>query len=230
MRLSVVVPVFNEAATVQEVLRDLRNRPFIDEVVCVDDGSTDGTADRLKALETAGEPGAPLVVIVQPVNQGKGAAVRRGFAAATGDAMVIFDADREYDPADLEAMRACLAEDRTAVVYGSRFLGRDRTAGSRLHYFGNRFLTGLTNLLFRGHLTDMETCLKMYHRRVLASLTLKADRFEIEPELAARTLKAGWPILELPVAYHPRTRAEGKKIAWHDGFKAVVMLVRCRFT
>lgn len=224
-KLTVVVPAYNERATVLEVLRRVREVPLPGglEIVVVDDGSTDGTADLLRGLPP--DPG--LRVHLQPVNRGKGAAVRKGIELATGDWIVLQDADLELDPREHARLLAAALEERDAVVFGSRFLGRP-PAWRALNWWANRALTALTNLLFGARLTDMETCYKLFPAGFLKSLRLDGDRFEIEPELAAKTLRLGRRIRELPIAYAPRTAREGKKLRASDGFAAVRMLLRVR--
>ena len=226
MRLSIVIPVFNERDTVLQVLERVRQVPLpaTVELVVVDDGSTDGTADVLAELPPADD----LQVILAEENQGKGMAVRRGIERATGDYIVFQDADLELDPRDLALLVAPVADGRAEVVFGSRFLGKP-PLWSSLNYWANRVLTLLTNLLFGGRITDMETCYKLFPAGLLKSYRLVSCRFEIEPELTAKTLRLGHRIHEVPIHYFPRTVLEGKKMRWRDGVTAVRMLLGQRF-
>jgi glycosyltransferase involved in cell wall biosynthesis len=222
VKASVIIPVYNEAATVGALIEKVRAVPVEKEIIVVNDGSTDGTRAALDAL-----PAAPdLRIHHSPINLGKGASVRIGFTMARGDVVIIQDADLELDPGQYPELMAPIERDEADVVFGSRFLaGR---GGDGVSYFGNRGLTLLTNLLFGGHLTDMETCYKVFRASILPTLKLTAMRFEFEPEMAASFLKGGWRIVEVPVRYEPRSASEGKKIRWSDGFAAVATLLRCR--
>jgi len=225
--LSIVVPVYNEARTVAAVIERLLSidLPLPREIIIVNDGSTDGTRAVLEAL-----PSRPdvLRVIHAPRNGGKGRAIRIGFAAAQGTILAIQDADLELDPAQLAVLVAPILEGRTRVVYGSRFLAG--TPDAPVHTIvANRFLTGLTNLLYGARITDMETCYKLMETPIAQSLDLQANRFDIEPEITAKLLRAGHHIHEVPVRFEPRSRAQGKKIGWRDGVKAIDVLLRHRF-
>jgi len=223
-KLSVIVPVYNERETVREIIALVASVPVDKEIIVVDDGSTDGTSRVLREHFSA----APGVrVAFHEKNRGKGAAVRTGIAMAEGELTIIQDADLEYEPSDYLALIAALDSRGTNVVYGSRFLAKKRVTGS-LHRFVNWFLTTLTNVLFGAHLTDMETCYKLYRTRTLQALPLKSEGFELEVELTARTLKSGEKIVEVPVSYKGRSYHEGKKIGWTDGVKAVLELVGYR--
>jgi glycosyltransferase involved in cell wall biosynthesis len=224
-RLSVVVPVYNEKSTLSELLsRVERAEPADKEIVVVDDGSTDGSRDLLAAYEE--RPG--YQVIYQESNRGKGAAVRRGFAAARGRVVVVQDADLEYDPAEylklIEPIESGLAD----AVFGSRFLGGPHRVLYFWHYQGNRLVTLLSNALTNLNLSDMETCYKAIRRETLEKLKLKSDRFGFEPEITAKLARAGARIYEVPISYHGRTYAEGKKITWRDGLAAVYWILRYR--
>ena len=216
--LSVVVPCFNERATVEQLLRKVREVPLQLEVIVVDDGSTDGTRDVLTRLE---EEGLVDRLIFHEENAGKGTALRTGFREATGDVVVVQDADLEYDPRELPYLLQPILGGKADAVYGSRFLGGPHRVLFFWHSVGNRFLTLLSNMFTDLNLTDMETCYKMVRRELLQSLPLSASRFGIEPELTARLAQAGARIYELQVSYHGRSYAEGKKIGWKDGVSAL---------
>jgi glycosyltransferase involved in cell wall biosynthesis len=223
--LSIVVPVFNEAATVGAVIERLRAipLPLAREIVVVDDGSTDGTRAVLDGVAPSGE----LRIVHAPRNGGKGSAIRIGLAEAQGTILAIQDADLELDPAQLAELVQPILDGRTTVVYGSRFLN-GRPEAPWVTVAANRVLTGVTNLLFGARLTDMETCYKVMTTTVARSLGLESNRFDIEPEITAKLLRAGHGILELPVRFSPRTRQAGKKIGWKDGVHALRVLLRYR--
>lgn len=223
IRLSVVMPVYNEAATLEEAIRRVRIVPLDMELVCVDDGSTDRSVAVLRALEAEEMVD---VVLVHPRNRGKGAAVRTGIEAATGDVIVIQDADLEYDPFDLLRLLEPIADGRADAVFGSRFQGGPHRVLYFWHSLGNRGLTLLSNMFTDLNLTDMETCYKMVRADLLKSLPLRTDRFGIEPELTARLAQSRARIYELPISYDGRTYAEGKKIGWRDGVAALWHIVR----
>lgn len=224
--VSIIVPVYNEAATVTAVIDRLLtiSLPADREIIVVNDGSTDGTRTALQPLE--GTPRLQIVHVER--NRGKGHAIRLGIATATGDVVAIQDADLELDPAQLATLVAPILAGETDVVYGSRFLGGTPNA-PRLTLIANRTLTAITNVLYGSSLTDMETCYKIMRTSVAKSLDLKADRFDIEPEITARLLTAGHKIAERPVTFTPRSRAAGKKIGWRDGVVAIRVLFRHRF-
>ncbi|MGE0393381.1 MAG: glycosyltransferase family 2 protein [Vicinamibacterales bacterium] len=223
--LSVVMPVYNEAGTVEEVVRRVLRVPLRIQLIVVDDGSTDGSRACLDALQK--ELGFRLVL--QPSNQGKGAALRRGFAEVNGDIVVIQDADLEYSPEEYPQLIDLICQGKADVVYGSRFLGRHR-AFLFAHYVGNRLLTFVTNLLYNTMLTDMETCYKAMRVDVLRSMTLRSNGFGIEPELTAKIFKRGYKVFEVPITYDGRGYEDGKKINWRDGVVALWVLVRYRFS
>jgi glycosyltransferase involved in cell wall biosynthesis len=220
--LSVVVPCFNEEATVARAVERVLQQPFVNEVVIVDDASTDGTAAVLRTLTD------PRVrVLSHPVNQGKGAALRTGFSKASGPFVAVQDADLEYDPADLAKLLVPLLAGDADVVYGSRFLTAD---AHRVLYFwhsvGNRLLTLYSNMLTNLNLTDMETCYKVFRRDVLDRITIEEDRFGVEPEVTAKVAALGCRIYEVGISYHGRSYAEGKKIGWRDGVRAMWVISR----
>jgi glycosyltransferase involved in cell wall biosynthesis len=221
--VSVVVPAYNEQATAEKLVRRVREVPLRTEIVVVDDGSTDGTREILTRLEAEG-----LVdrLVLHERNQGKGAALRTGFAHASGHVVVVQDADLEYDPRQLPALLAPILEGHADAVYGSRFLGGPHRVLLFWHSVGNRFLTLLSNMLTDLNLTDMETCYKMVRTDLLRSLPLSASRFGIEPEITARLAQSGARIYELPISYHGRSYAEGKKIGWRDGVSAIWAILR----
>jgi glycosyltransferase involved in cell wall biosynthesis len=223
--LTVVMPVYNELTTVEEVVRRVLALPLRVQLVVVDDCSTDGTGDLLARLRD--ELGFTLVR--QPKNQGKGAALRTGFTHVAGDLVVIQDADLEYSPEELPDLIQLICEGRADVVYGSRFLGRHRVF-LFTHYLGNRVLTTLTNVLYNTMLTDMETCYKVMRAEVLRSMTLQSNGFGIEPELTAKIFKRHLRVYEVPISYDGRGYDEGKKIGWRDGVVAVWVLLKYRFT
>jgi len=224
--ISIVVPVYNEARTVAEVIERLVaiDLPAPREILVVNDGSTDGTREVLDEIMQRPE----LRIIHAEKNGGKGSAIRIGFAAASGTIVAIQDADLELDPAQLAELTQPILDGRTRVVYGSRFLA-GRPDAPWLSIFANQVLTGITNLLFGGRLTDMETCYKVMARDIAQSLNLESNRFDIEPEITAKLLGAGHSILELPIRFEPRSRAQGKKIGWRDGFRAIQVLFKYRF-
>ncbi len=224
MKLSVIIPVYNEESTIQEILKQVRAVNLAHEIIIVDDGSSDGTRALLKAEEQ--QPGT--VVIYHERNQGKGAAVRTGFDRATGDIFLIQDADLEYDPRDYPMLLRPIEEGRVKVVYGSRFLG-PRKAMLFWHMLGNKLLTLLTNVLYNTILSDMETCYKVFRADVVRGIPLRSRRFEFEPEITAKVLKRGHRIFEVPISYYGREYTEGKKITWREGPKAVWTLIKYRF-
>ena len=224
--LSVIVPVYNERVTVAEVIRRIRavDVPVSVEVIVVDDGSSDGTEKVLTALADS-----TVRVLTHPVNRGKGAAIRTGMAAARGDLLLVQDADLEYDPEDWPRLLEPILRGKAQVVYGSRFTG-ERKNMLPLHWIGNRFLSLVTNLLYSSTMSDMETCYKLFDRRVLEGITIQSDKFDIEPEITAKVLRRGYRIYEVPISYAGREVTEGKKITWRDGFGALRALIKYRFT
>jgi len=223
--LSVVMPVFNERDTIEEIIQRVLAVGMRIELIVIDDKSTDGTSEILEALQkTHG-----FVLLKQPRNSGKGAALRRGIAAITGDLVIFQDADLEYSPEEYPLLTELICTGRADVVYGSRFLGRHRVF-LLTHYMGNRLLTFITNVLYNTMLTDMETCYKVMRTDVLRSMELKSDGFGIEPELTAKVFKRRYRVYEVPISYDGRGYDEGKKITWRDGVVALWVLVKYRFT
>ncbi|MBL8139602.1 MAG: glycosyltransferase family 2 protein [Acidobacteria bacterium] len=223
MKLTLVIPVYNEAATIAALIDRVRQVPVDKEIVVVDDCSRDGTRDVLKQLP----PSDDLRVLFHEVNQGKGAALRTGFRSATGDVVVVQDADLEYDPMDLPKLMAPIADGRADVVYGSRFSGGEC---HRVLYFwhsiGNSVLTLLSNMCTDLNLTDMETCYKMFRREVIQAITVEEDRFGFEPEVTAKIAKMRLRIYEVGISYSGRTYEQGKKIGWKDGVRAVWCILK----
>jgi glycosyltransferase involved in cell wall biosynthesis len=228
MKLSVVMPVYNEQATLREVVARVLAVPFEVELICVDDGSRDGSREILAQLQI---DHPQIRVMLQPKNMGKGAALRCGIQEATGDFIVIQDADLEYDPSDYPALLGPLIEDKADVVYGSRFLG---SGPHRVLYFwhsvGNWILTLISNALTNMNMTDMETCYKVFRREILQSIPIEEDRFGFEPEITVKISKRRLRVYEVGIGYWGRTYEEGKKISWRDGFRALWCLLKYSLT
>lgn len=225
MKITVIIPAYNEIHTIEEILRRVQAMDMAQEILIVDDGSVDGTRELLAKLDGKG----PIRVIYHEKNQGKGAAVTTGMRNATGDVMIIQDADLEYDPRDYPALFQPIEEGIADVVYGSRFLGGPRRPTMFWHMVANKLLTLLTNILYNNILTDMETGYKVFKREVVEDITIHAKRFDFEPEFTAKIMKKNVRIFEVPIRFNPRDYSEGKKIHIGDAFVAVWTLFKYRF-
>jgi glycosyltransferase involved in cell wall biosynthesis len=226
LKISVVIPVYNEVATLEEVIRRVQSVQLQHEIVLVDDASTDGSRELLDELSS--KPG--IRVFKHERNKGKGAALKTGFREARGDVVIVQDADLEYDPQDYKKLIRPFVEQNADVVYGSRFLVGDYArVHLYYHYLGNRFLTLISNLVTGLNLTDMETCYKAFRREVLDQIDIKSKRFTVEPELTAKIAKLKLRIFEVPISYSGRDYSEGKKITWKDGFAALFAIIKYRF-
>lgn len=234
MLLSVIMPAYNEMATIRTILQRVAQAPFAKEIIVVDDGSQDETRSILKALEAQTDPfelspelpACTLKVLFHEDNRGKGAAIRTGLRAVSGDIVLIQDADLEYDPAEYSSLLTPILDGKADVVYGSRFLGSPHRVLFFWHTVGNKLLTSLSNMFTNLNLTDMETCYKVFRTEVIQSIPLRSNRFGFEPEVTAKIAQRGVRIYEVPVSYAGRTYAEGKKINWRDGFFALWAIVR----
>jgi glycosyltransferase involved in cell wall biosynthesis len=244
LTLSVIIAAYNERAFIEEILFRVQAVKLAHEIVVVDDGSTDGTREWLEEMhrrQQSGETEAdildgeerlclgPIRFLFQEHNQGKGAALRRGFAEACGDILLVQDADLEYDPRDYPKLLEPIQDGRADVVYGSRFLGGPQRVHFFWHYIGNKFLTLLSDMLTNLKITDMETCYKVFRREVIGSMRLRSNRFGFEPEVTARIAKGHWRIYEVPISYAGRSYEEGKKITWKDGLTTLFAILRYRF-
>ena len=240
-KLSVVIPVYNERETIFEILQRVLDASIRKEILVVDDCSEDGTREILQSmaeLQTKGERRAPssdggdpldlkdIRFFFQGQNQGKGAALRRGFSVATGDIVLVQDADLEYDPRDYPKLLEPILDGRADVVFGSRFLGGPQRVHYFWHYVANRVLTLLSDISTNLKLTDMETCYKVFRREVLKEIQIKSNRFGFEPEITAKVAKGKWRVYEVPISYAGRTYEEGKKITWKDGVHALWCIIR----
>lgn len=242
--LSVIIAAYNEKEFIEEILHRVQAVGLAREIVVVDDGSTDGTREWLAEMrrrQEGGEAEAEILdgkarlrlgefrFLFQERNQGKGAALRRGFAEATSDILLVQDADLEYDPRDYPKLLEPILDGRADVVYGSRFLGGPQRVHFFWHYVGNKFLTLLSDMLTNLKITDMETCYKVFRREVIGSMRLRSNRFGFEPEVTAKVAKGRWRVYEVPISYAGRSYDEGKKITWQDGMKALFTILRYKF-
>jgi len=241
MKVSIVIPVYNERAFIEEVLLRVQASPIEKEIIVIDDRSTDGTRALLEDLDKTQSEGKREAIVqngksrlsldnirflFQQQNAGKGAALRRGFEAASGDIVLVQDADLEYDPKDYPKLLEPIFEDKADVVYGSRFLGGPQRVHYFWHYCGNKFLTLLSDVFTNLKLTDMETCYKVFRKEVLQNIKLESNRFGFEPEITAKIAKGNWRIYEVSISYAGRTYAEGKKITWRDGVSTLWCILR----
>ena len=228
MKLSIIIPVFNEEKTIHQLLKKVNsvNYGIEKEIIVVNDGSRDKTLERI--LE-AQKKFKKMKIISYSKNKGKGYAIKRAIKLSSGDIIVIQDGDLEYDPRDLKKLIKPILNEEYKVVYGSRFLGKSSNFDIPLHFLGNKFLSFLTNLLYSKKISDMETCYKMMTRDVIKNIKLNATRFEFEPEITIKIIKSGHDIFELPINYESRSFKEGKKINWRDGLKAAYYLIKYRF-
>jgi glycosyltransferase involved in cell wall biosynthesis len=244
LTLSVIIAAYNEREFIEEILLRVQAVGLAREIIVVDDGSRDGTREWLAEMrrrQQSGEAEAEILegrerlrlaefkFLFQERNQGKGAALRRGFAEATSDILLVQDADLEYDPRDYPKLLEPIQDGRADVVYGSRFLGGPQRVHFFWHYVGNKFLTLLSDMLTNLKITDMETCYKVFRREVIASIQLRSNRFGFEPEVTAKVAKGRWRVYEVPISYAGRSYDEGKKITWRDGMFALFTILRCRF-
>ncbi len=221
MLLSIIIPAYNEVNFINDAIKRVQETPYEKEIIIVDDGSVDGTRDILKGLK---DPN--ITVVLKEVNQGKGAALREGFARAKGDIIIIQDADLEYDPRDYPKLLEPILEGKADVVYGSRFLGGPHRVLYFWHYIGNMGVTLLSNMFTNLNLTDMETGYKVFKREVLKDIKIESNRFGFEPEITAKIAKGHFRVFEIPISYYGRSYEEGKKITWRDGIKAFFTIVK----
>ena len=226
MKISVIIPVYNEALTIKEIIFRVQNVDLEKEIIVVDDHSTDGTSAQLKDINEQYEN---VQILTHDRNRGKGAALRTGFAAAGGDIIIIQDADLEYDPQEYKVLLGPILDGRADVVYGSRFLGGPHRVLFFWHYVGNKFLTLLADVFSNLNLSDMETCYKVFKKNVLNEIKLRSNRFGFEPEFTMKVAKKGFRVYEVPISYSGRTYEEGKKIVWKDGLKAIFAILWFRF-
>ena len=225
MKLSIVIPVYNEKNTIKEIIRRVRITPFDKEIIIVDDFSGDGTCELLKDMEHE----ADLKIFYHTKNMGKGAALRTGFKNVTGDIVIVQDADLEYDPSEYGNLIEPILENKADVVYGSRFMGGPRRVLYFWHTVGNRMLTLFSNMMTNMNLTDMETCYKVFRREVIQKISIKSNRFGVEPEITAKISRLGVRLYEIPISYDGRRYSEGKKIGWKDGITAFYTIIKFRF-
>jgi glycosyltransferase involved in cell wall biosynthesis len=222
VKLSVVIPAYNEKDTIREIVQRVRLTPYEKEIIIVDDFSRDGTRDILKELER--EP--DIRVFYHAMNQGKGAALRTGFAKAEGDVVIVQDADLEYDPAEYEKLLDPIAAGKADVVYGSRFAGGPHRVLYFWHAVANRALTIFSNMMTNLNLTDMETCYKVFRREIIQKVDIRSNRFGVEPEITAKIARMGVRVYEIPISYHGRSYTEGKKIGWKDAISAFYCIIK----
>ena len=225
VKLSIIIPVYNEYSTIKEIIKRVQTVPFEKEIIVIDDYSTDGTRELLKEIEQDSD----LRIFFHPKNMGKGAALRTGFSHITGDIVIIQDADLEYDPVEYQKLIQPICEDKADVVYGSRFMGGPRRVLYFWHSVANSILTIFSNMMTNLNLTDMETGYKVFRREVIEKISLKSNRFGFEPEITAKISKLGIRIYEIPISYYGRKYDEGKKIGWKDGLSAFFTIIRYRF-
>jgi len=226
MKISVIIPVYNEKSTITDIIARVRAVDLEKEIIIVDDGSTDGTSQQLAQI---GSKFGDVNVLSHQKNRGKGAALRTGFASASGEIIIVQDADLEYDPREYETLLVPILDGRAEVVYGSRFLGGPHRVLFFWHYVGNKLLTLLCDTLSNLNLTDMETCYKVFKKEVLDDIKLKSNRFGFEPEFTMKIAKKGFRVYEVPISYSGRTYEEGKKIGWRDGLAAIFTILWFRF-
>jgi glycosyltransferase involved in cell wall biosynthesis len=226
MKISVIIPVYNEKSTITDIIARVRAVDLEKEIVIVDDGSTDGTSEQLVEIGSKFEN---VSVLSHQKNRGKGAALKTGFASASGEIIIVQDADLEYDPRDYEMLLVPILDGRADVVYGSRFLGGPHRVLFFWHYIGNKFLTLLCDALSNLNLTDMETCYKVFKKEVLDDIKLKSNRFGFEPEFTMKIARKGFRVYEVPISYSGRTYEEGKKVGWRDGLAAIFAILWFRF-
>ncbi|MBT4485520.1 MAG: glycosyltransferase family 2 protein [Candidatus Latescibacteria bacterium] len=225
MKLSIVIPAYNEKNTIKEIIRRVRITPFDKEIIIVDDFSDDGTCELLRDMEQETD----LKIFYHTKNMGKGAALRTGFKNVTGDIVIVQDADLEYDPSEYENLIEPIRENKADVVYGSRFMGGPRRVLYFWHTVGNRMLTLFSNMMTNMNLTDMETCYKVFRREVIQKISIKSNRFGVEPEITAKISRLGVRLYEIPISYDGRRYSEGKKIDWKDGITAFYTIIKFRF-
>lgn len=228
MKLSIIIPIYNEKATLEEIFRLVQATPYDKEIIAVDDASTDGSREILNRLAQQYDN---VKAFYHQHNQGKGAALRTGFAQVTGDVVIIQDADLEYRPADYPSLLEPIEQDVADVVYGTRLVGgRPHRVLFFWHYLGNRAVTTLSNIFTNLNLSDMEVGYKVFRAEVLKGIQIRCERFGVEPELTAKIAKKRWRIYEVPIQYHGRDYAEGKKITWRDGIAAIYHIIRFKFS